>query len=371
MLAKTTSTRNTDPPAARLLDWYDRHGRVLPWRAPVGEVSDPYHVWLSEIMLQQTTVQAVKPYFARFVARWPEVGHLAAAPLDDLMQAWAGLGYYSRARNLHACARIVAEEHGGRFPATEDELRRLPGVGAYTAAAIAAIAFGQRAVVVDGNVERVVARLYAIPTPLPAAKAAIRQHCDRLTPAARPGDFAQAMMDLGATICTPRRPVCALCPIAEGCLGRAGGRPEQFPVKAPKAARPLRRGVAFVAVRTDGALLVRTRPPKGLLGGMLEVPGSEWTIEGVSDDRAAPLVADWRPLSEAVTHIFTHFALELRVLRAQIAAGTCAPEGMRWLAANAVSTAGFPTVMRKVVDVALGTGVQAARRTAARKTSIG
>src|SRR5262245_26596950 len=261
------------PQGADLLAWYDRHRRSLPWRARPGERPDPYRVWLSEIMLQQTTVKAVAPYFVRFLARWPTVQALAAAPLDDVLRLWAGLGYYARARHLHACAKVVVERYGGRFPASEVELGALPGIGPYTAAAIAAIAFDVPAAAVDGNVERVVARLFAIDQELPA----IRSLAERLSPAARAGDFAQALMDLGATLCTPKRPACALCPWMGACAARLRGDPETFPRKAPKVQGRLRRGAAFVAVRADGCVLLRSRPPKGLLGGMTEVPRNEWT----------------------------------------------------------------------------------------------
>ncbi|MFL5235780.1 MAG: A/G-specific adenine glycosylase, partial [Microvirga sp.] len=264
------------PEAGELLAWYDRHRRDLPWRAKAGVPPDPYRVWLSEIMLQQTTVAAVKPFYERFLQRFPTVARLAEAPVEEVMQAWAGLGYYSRARNLHACAKAVAEGHGGRFPDTEAGLRRLPGIGAYTAAAIAAIAFDRPAAAVDGNVERVVSRLFLVETPLPKAKPAIRDLAEALVPAGRPGDFAQALMDLGATICTPKRPACALCPWMRPCRARAEGLQEAFPRKTPKAEGAVRRGAVFVALRADGAVLLRTRPPEGLLGGMAEPPTSAW-----------------------------------------------------------------------------------------------
>src|ERR1700728_1698335 len=253
------------PQPTSLLAWYDRHRRKLPWRAPPGERADPYRVWLSEIMLQQTTVKAVGPYYARFLARWPDIRALAAAPLDDVLKSWAGLGYYARARNLHACARVVVEQHDGQIPASEESLRDLPGIGAYTAAAIAAIAFDAPGTPVDGNIERVIARLYAIDTPLPAAKPEISRLARGLTPPRSTGDFAQAMMDLGATICTPKTPACALCPWNESCAAWARGDAETFPRRIPKREGVLRRGAAFVVTRADGFALVRTRPAKGLL----------------------------------------------------------------------------------------------------------
>ena len=341
----------------RLLAWYDAHHRELPWRiSPVaqaaGERPDPYRIWLSEVMLQQTTVEAVKPYFQAFLAKWPDVASLAAAEQQEVMRAWAGLGYYSRARNLKACADAVAALPGG-FPDTEDGLRALPGIGAYTAAAVAAIAFGRRAAVVDGNVERVTARLYAIETPLPEAKAEIRRRVEALVPASRPGDFAQAMMDLGATICTPKRPRCMLCPVREDCRALALGDPETLPRRAPKADKPLRRGAAFVAAAPDGAILIRTRPDKGLLGGMAEVPTSAWTarVDGETSVAAAPFAADWRKAG-SISHVFTHFALELDVFAATVPVTPPLP-GHRWAAADAIAGEALPTVMKKVIEAAL------------------
>jgi len=350
----------------KLLAWYDVHHRELPWRvAPAalkrGARPDPYRIWLSEVMLQQTTVEAVKRYFIDFVGRWPTVQALAAAPVEDVMRAWAGLGYYSRARNLKACADVVAA--GGKgFPDTEAGLRALPGVGAYTAAAIAAIAFDRPAAVVDGNVERVTARLFALVTPLPALKAKIRPLVETLVPQKRPGDFAQAMMDLGATICTPRRPRCMLCPLRDDCEGLKAGDPGVLPLRAPKAERPLRRGVAFVAVRSDGAILMRTRPEKGLLGGMTEVPGSEWAVDGDMSAASAPLAANWRKAGR-IGHVFTHFSLELDVFVAD-AVLAAPPAGMRWVAAKDVSGEALPTVMKKAIEIALP-GATRRRRAAA------
>ncbi|MPZ57284.1 MAG: A/G-specific adenine glycosylase [Rhizobiales bacterium] len=340
------------PDPAILLAWYDRHRRTLPWRASPGQRQDPYRVWLSEIMLQQTTVKAVAPYFARFLARWPTAEALAAAPLDDVLKLWAGLGYYARARNLHACARAVVERHGGSFPRSEADLRALPGIGDYTAAAIAAIAYDVAAMPVDGNVERVVARLFAVEHELPAAKPAIRRLAATLTPPARAGDFAQAVMDLGATICTPKKPLCAFCPWDDGCAARHRGDVESFPRKAPKTTGRLRRGAAFVVVRTDGAVLARTRPAKGLLGGMTEVPTTDWTHDfdkmRALDDAPLAGVA-WRRVPGVVSHTFTHFPLELVVYVASAGLRTPTPDGARWIAASDLAGEAFPNVMRKVL----------------------
>ena len=347
--------------AVALLAWYDRERRVLPWRSAPGETPDPYRVWLSEIMLQQTTVKAVLPRYGAFLRRWPDVEALARAELGEVLAAWAGLGYYARARNLHACARAVADRHGGTFPAVESELRQLPGVGGYTAAAIAAIAFGRRATPVDGNVERVVARLFAVAARLPEGKAEIKALAATLTPAERAGDFAQAMMDLGATICTPRKPACGLCPVRPGCRGYADGLAEVLPYREEKTARPLRRGVAFVALREDGAVLLRERPLHGLLGGMLETPSSPWkqaALNGTSVGRHAPLKADWQRLPGLVEHVFTHFRLELTVYRAEVELDAkpnhaAEPERCRWLKLRELSGAALPSVMRKVLLHAL------------------
>jgi A/G-specific adenine glycosylase len=346
------------PQSADLLTWYDRHRRTLPWRALLGIRPDPYRVWLSEIMLQQTTVKTVAPYFLRFVERWPDVAALAAAPLDDVLRLWAGLGYYARARNLHACAKAVAERHGGLFPRTEPDLIALPGIGPYTAAAIAAIAFDAPAVPVDGNVERVVTRLFAVETELPGAKPEIARLARGLAPTERHGDFAQALMDLGATICTPKNPACTQCPWTQACVAQRRGDAERFPVKAPKRAGRLRRGAAFVVVRRDDQLLVRTRPSRGLLGGMTEVPTTAWSHDfdvadalGEAPDCHA---AKWRRVPGVVTHVFTHFPLELTVFVADVPAGVPAMKGARWIELDAVADEALPTVMRKVVAHALG-----------------
>jgi A/G-specific adenine glycosylase len=347
-----TDAVDQDLPAA-LLAWYDRHRRVLPWRALPGERADPYRVWLSEIMLQQTTVVTVGPYFRRFVELWPTVSDLAAAELDAVLVEWAGLGYYARARNLHKCAVVVARDHGGRFPETEDSLRGLPGIGAYTAAAIAAIAFDRPATPVDGNFERVMARLHAVETPMPEAKPSLRDLAAALTPAIRPGDYAQAVMDLGATVCTPRRPRCLTCPWSEPCAARRLGIAEDLPRKAPKKAKPTRRGVAFWITDASGAVALRRRPEKGLLGGMTEIPSSTWTEEAVTLDvalREAPAAATWRELPGLVRHTFTHFHLELTVCVARVDA---APEGCSLVPTEALGDHALPTVMRKVAKQAM------------------
>lgn len=298
-------------------------------------------------MLQQTTVVAVKPYFEAFVRRWPRVGDLAAAADGDVMAAWAGLGYYARARNLLACAREVTAEHGGVFPDTEAGLRALPGIGPYTAAAIAAIAFDRPATVLDGNVERVMARLHAVEAPLPGAKETLRGLAAALTPEARPGDYAQAVMDLGATICTPRNPACGICPWSGSCLARARGMAAELPRKTPKAAKPVRFGVAYLAVRADGAVLLERRPDRGLLGGMLGLPGSDWT-EGTEIVPAPPLEADWRDAGAEVRHTFTHFHLRLRLEVADVPLGAVPSRGAFHPGGTTIA-ADLPTVMRKAL----------------------
>jgi A/G-specific adenine glycosylase len=351
---------------ALLLEWYDRHRRRLPWRRLPGEEADAYRVWLSEIMLQQTGVKTVGPYFEKFVARWPGVEAMARASLDDVLRMWAGLGYYSRARNLYACAVAVARDHGGAFPDTEESLRALPGIGPYTAAAIAAIAFGRHVMPVDGNIERVVSRLFAVEQPLPQSKPQIQTLAATLLepPRAggivksRAGDSAQALMDLGSSICTPKKPACALCPLNEDCLARSRGDPETFPRKLAKKTGALRRGAAFIVTRGD-ELLVRTRPEKGLLGGMTEVPTSNWVA--AQDDKTAlkeaPAlkgIARWRRKIGVVTHVFTHFPLELVVYNANVAARARAPEGMRWVKIATLGDEALPNVMRKVIAHGFG-----------------
>jgi A/G-specific adenine glycosylase len=312
-------------------------------------------------MLQQTTVKAVAPYYARFLARWPDLNALAAASLDEVLAVWAGLGYYARARNMHACARALVERYGGQFPASEQALRELPGIGAYTAAAIAAIAFDQAATPVDGNVERVIARLYALATPLPAGKSHIVRQASALTPAERTGDFAQALMDLGATICTPKRPACGLCPWHSACTAHARGEAKLFPRRVPRPEAKLRRGAAFFARRTDDCVLLRTRPARGLLGGMAEVPTTAWLVD--FDDSKALAEAPrfgasekpvaWRKMAGVVRHVFTHFPLELTVYRAEVPRRAAAPAGMRWTAIAELGNEALPSLMRKVVTQGL------------------
>ena len=309
-------------------------------------------------MLQQTTVRAAAPYFARFVERWPDVRALAAASLEDVLREWAGLGYYARARNLHACARKVAKSCGGVFPSREDELRKLPGVGAYTAAAVAAIAYDAPALPVDGNIERVVSRLFALEEQFPAAKPRLRGLADTLKPPHRFGDFAQALMDLGATICTPKNPACALCPWNDACRASARGDQESFPRKAPKREGALRKGAAFVVLREDGRVLLRRRPKSGLLGGMSEVPGSEWSadFDSAKARTAAPdlgTVTRWRRKAGVVNHVFTHFPLQLTVFFAEVPAKTKAPKGTRWVPVNQLKQEALPNLMRKVIAHAL------------------
>ncbi len=334
--------------AGALLTWFDCHRRVLPWRALPGESADPYKVWLSEIMLQQTTVAAVKPYFVAFLSRWPSVGLLAQARSAEVMRQWAGLGYYARARNLHACAKIVAGQFAGKFPDAEAALRRLPGIGPYTAAAIAAIAFGRRAAAIDGNAERVIARLFAIKTPLPAAKSEIKAKASELVPCGRPGDFAQAMMDLGATICSPKAPACGICPLQKFCLGHRSGDAGMLPRKARRKDRPLRHGIVFFVRRMDGAVLVRTRPPKGLLGGMTELPGTAWELHADRDLAAseAPVKANYRKLDHEVAHAFAHFAVRLDIYLADVPNKQHVPAGCRFVPASGLVKEAFPSVMR-------------------------
>jgi A/G-specific adenine glycosylase len=329
------------PIAATLLAWYDRHGRHLSWRARPGETADPYRVWLSEIMLQQTTVAMATPYFERFTREWPTVERLAAAEDGAVMAAWAGLGYYARARNLLACARAVAAS-GGRFPDTEEALRRLPGIGRYTAAAVAAIAFDRPAVVIDGNVERVVSRLFAIDLPLPGGRRVIEAQATAITPDTRPGDFAQAMMDLGATLCVPRRPACAICPLIHLCAGQKSGAPERFPVKPPRSAQPIRYGTLFW-LEAEHHLLLERRPASGLLGGMMALPTGAWGPEP-ADMADAPVPAKWQQVT-AGRHTFTHFTLEYNVVRAILTKR----DKRCWWPIDRIADAGLPSLFADAV----------------------
>ena len=342
---------------AALLTWYDREKRHLPWRYGPRKRPDPYRVWLSEIMLQQTTVKAVIPYFERFLKRWPTVERLAEAPLEDVLQAWAGLGYYSRARNLKACADAIMRDHDGVFPRTESALLTLPGIGPYTAAAVAAIAFGERATPVDGNIERVVARLFAVRQPMPQAKSEVRRLAATLTPARRAGDFAQAMMDLGADVCSPRKPSCLVCPLQQDCAANALGLAEVLPMRVKKQARPTRQGIAFLVLREDGAVLLRQRSEAGLLGGMLEVPSTPWGDElPVRREalRHAPVTTSWWPVPGSVVHVFTHFRLEMTVYRALVPVDAsftlwAEQERCRWVKRRDLEAQALPSVMKKII----------------------
>lgn len=356
------------PKPAALLAWYDRHRRVLPWRAPTGVSPDPYRVWLSEIMLQQTTVATVGPYFDRFVARWPDIAALAAASLDEVLHLWQGLGYYARARNLHACARAIVERHEGAFPRDPAALRALPGIGNYTAAAISAIAFDHPIAALDGNGERVVARIYGVLEPLAAARPRLKTLAAGLVPEQRAGDFAQALMDLGAMICTPRRPRCVLCPWRACCAAVAAGLAEKLPVSSEKPERPLRYGVAFWLTRPDGAVLLRRRPETGLLGGMTEIPSTPWRTESWTVEeaiRSAPTAAEWMMLPGVVRHGFTHFVLELAVMT-----GRGEADGV-WSRPERLDEHALPTLMKKVARHAItAAGSQAAQAPARRTAAI-
>ena len=335
--------------AAKTLLHFDVHRRDLPWRAASGEPADPYRVWLSEVLLQQTTTAGAAPYYREFLRRWPDVEALAAAPLEAVMQAFAGLGYYSRARNLHACAKAVAAS-GGEFPSDEAALLALPGVGAYTAAAVAAIAFDRPTTPVDGNIARIVSRLAGFAAPIAANRAAIAAYARTLTPKARAGDFAQALMDIGATICRPKRPACLVCPLSADCAAFASGDPEAFPGRTVKKTRPEKAGAAFFAERADGAFLARRRPPSGLLGATMELPGSAWTTGEIAevDAREAPFAADWTRLPGCVEHVFTHFTLRLALYCAR--AKDAPPEGLAFVPAGEIASAGFSGLMRKAAE---------------------
>jgi A/G-specific adenine glycosylase len=348
--------RDNDDMSAILLDWYDTHARDMPWRVSPrarkdGVRPDPYAIWMSEIMLQQTTVATVKDYFRRFIARWPTVRDLAAADDAEVMGEWAGLGYYARARNLLKCARAVVAEHDGTFPPDHAALLKLPGIGPYTAAAVSSIAFDLPHAVLDGNVERVMARIYDLHTPLPEAKPQLMVYADKHTPAGRAGDYAQAVMDLGATICTPKSPACGICPWRTPCAARAAGTMAELPQKTPKKAKPVRHGTVYLGQRTDGAWLLETRPEKGLLGGMLGWPGSEWIdVSLPHPESASPAQGDWQPISGEVRHTFTHFHLILRVMTADLPQN-CEPRTGVFKSREDFRPSDLPTVMRKAFDL--------------------
>jgi A/G-specific adenine glycosylase len=334
----------------KVLVWYNNHRRQLPWRSPPGELANPYHVWLSEVMLQQTTVATVKPYFEHFLKIWPEIDRLAAASLDDVLHAWQGLGYYARARNLHRCANVVTSQYGGHFPEDGKELIGLPGVGPYTAAAIAAIAFGKKATPVDGNIERVITRVFAIMEPLPKSKVRLVELAGAMTPETRAGDYAQALMDIGATICIPKKPLCCICPLSGECLAEARGLANNLPYRIPKKKKPIRIGMVFWLFNSYGEILLRRRPDTGLLGGMIEVPSSKWQeeIRSIADTLTeAPVDTRWRFLPGKVRHTFTHFRLELVVAVGQYAPSETI-EGI-WCGVSDFGQYALPTLMKKVV----------------------
>jgi len=348
--------------AGEVLAWWDRNRRELPWRARPGETADPYRVWLSEILLQQTTAAGAAPYFLDFVRRWPDVRALAGAPMEEIMGAFAGLGYYSRARNLHACAKAVAEA-GGAFPSDEAALRALPGVGPYTAA-VAAIGFGRPAAPVDGNIARILSRLFAFETPIPGNRAAIDDAARALTPRERAGDYAQALMDIGAMVCRPRNPDCAHCPLEKACLAARSGEPERFPSRPEKKPRPAKVGAAFYVVRSNGAFLARRRPPKGLLGSTMELPGGAWRVGELAavGDHEAPFAAAWVRLPDEIEHVFTHFSLRLALFAVE-AGFTEAPQGHVWIAPDELGAAGFSGLMRKAAERAASAWSEARFRT--------
>ncbi|MBT3991421.1 MAG: A/G-specific adenine glycosylase [Rhodospirillaceae bacterium] len=340
--------------SAKILAWYDRHQRHLPWRARPGVQPDPYFVWLSEIMLQQTTVVTVKSYFEHFIATWPKLEDLAAAPLDDILHAWQGLGYYARARNLHKCAQVVAAQYDGKFPDEEQDLLSLPGIGPYTAAAITAIAFGKKATPVDGNIERVMARLFAVMEPLPKSKSQLRDLAGGMTPDDRAGDYAQALMDIGATICTPKKPNCSICPLSGDCRAEKEGLASELPRRVPKKKKPTRYGTAFWLINPSGEIMLRRRREQGLLGGMIEVPSSDWQEKSRSSSEIldeAPVEIDWQMLPGKIRHTFTHFHLELEIAVGHLAVDSSV-NGI-WCDVNEFGAHALPTVMKKVVAHAL------------------
>lgn len=346
--------------SADLLNWYDANARQMPWRimpadSLKGTYQHPYFTWLSEVMLQQTQVTTVREYFLKFITKWPTVHDLAAAETEDVMKAWAGLGYYSRARNLKKCADLIVAEYSGKFPSTVDDLKKLPGIGDYTASAISSIAFGKAVPVVDGNVERVISRIYRIETPIPAAKPQIRKITEKLLAPKRTGDFAQAMMDLGATICTPRKPDCTICPVSDICQAYAKSAMERYPIKLPKKAKPTRKGATFVIINSTGAIYLQKRKTSGLLGGMSEVPTTDWNSneDGALGTDAAPLISgkksDWQAC-KSIRHTFTHFHLELEVW---VAKSEKTIGNGWWSAPDQIADEALPTVFTKVIKSAL------------------
>jgi A/G-specific adenine glycosylase len=350
-------TKTLTPAPRTLLAWYDAHRRIMPWRALPGVAANPYRVWLSEVMLQQTTVAAVVPYFQKFIQRWPTVRALAAAKLDDIMKMWAGLGYYRRAQSLYACAQRIVADYGGEFPNSYDELLTLPGFGPYTAAAVTSIAFDRRANVVDGNVERVMARIFAIREPMPEAKPKLRTAAATLLPASRHGDYAQALMDLGATICTPRNPKCMICPWNKSCRARALGIQDQLPVRAKPKAKPVRRAIGFVLMTKQNEILLRQRGKTGLLADMMEVPSSAWLEQPMpllkQVQKQAPVAAKWKMLSGEVRHVFTHFELQMQIAIAVVPKSTRVKPPLRWVPVRDLYDEALPSVMRKLTDFAL------------------
>jgi len=362
----TTEATSAAPKSELLLAWYDSHRRQMPWRCVAGQTPDPYPIWLSEIMLQQTTVATVGPYFDRFVERWPSLKDFAASELDDVLKMWAGLGYYARARNLHKCAGIIMDEFGGNFPQSLKQLLQLPGIGPYTAAAIMAIAFDKRATVVDGNVERVISRIFAVEKPLPQSKPLLKELAEDLTPHVRPGDYAQAIMDLGATVCRPKNPQCSVCPWQSSCRANHQGIQEKLPQRLKKPPKPRRHGIAFWLQREDGKILLRKRAPNGLLGAMMEIPSSPWigttqTVSAKNQPTAhVPIKARWQKQGcEVIKHTFTHFHLEITIWQARAGMSTkltkaADEERCSWVDINELDTQALPTLMRKIVNAALG-----------------
>lgn len=339
-----------------LLKWYDNEGRTLPWRAKDKQAINPYHVWLSEIMLQQTTVITVIPYFLSFIRRWPTFQALSQASLDDILHAWQGLGYYARARNLHRCAQKITSDYNGKLPITSEDLIKLPGIGPYTAKAIAAIAFNEHVLPIDGNIARILSRLYAISSPLPSGMTEIQNVANIFTPQIRPGDFAQAMMDLGATICIPRTPLCEKCPFQLTCKAHALGIAAELPVKLKKHARPQKYAIAYILKREDGAILLRKRPEKGLLGGMMGVPTSEWQLQQLENhliNVEAPLITHWEPLEAVTHHSFTHFDLEVKLYYGNICLKKAKYLGGDWIFPDQLKLYALPKLFKKIIEASL------------------